>query len=143
MFLLGRGGLAIWAIGHCPGAHHFRGPPPPQNTVRGPNNYGCPGAQSGASPPRLPLGATHNWEKGNQKMPGKLLNISICGGRFPRPQTTAPARTGRGSGTQGHICRPSVNPSYTVNAHDVDYSHCSNFASFKITKFKAASKFRA
>ena len=36
-----RGGLAIWAIG----------PPLPQNTVRGPNNYRCPGAQSGASPP--------------------------------------------------------------------------------------------
>ena len=45
------GGLAIWAIGHCPGAHPFRGPTPFPKHCEGPNNYRCPGAQSGASPP--------------------------------------------------------------------------------------------
>ena len=38
-----RGGLAIWAIGHCPGAHHFRGPTPSPKHCEGPQQLSLPG----------------------------------------------------------------------------------------------------
>ena len=40
-----RGGLAIWAIGHCPVAHHFRAPPPPspKQGCEGPQQLSLPG----------------------------------------------------------------------------------------------------